>query len=409
MEIRDYDHENDFDALDQIWHDVGWISEERETEGLKNMVQVSDCVVMPIDGRAECAVMSTPGEFRHLSNDLPMAAITAVTTSRVARRLGGAQALTAEMLARQAEAGRCVAVLGMFDQGFYDRVGFGTGAYTSAFTFDPDSLRIDVGFRPPKRLTRDQWRDMHGALARRQRGHGGCVLTPPEVFEAVAKWTEDPFGLGYYDAPGGELSHFIWGECADANGPLQIEFIAYETTAQLFELLALIKSLGDQIDAVRLPEPPELQFQDLLTKPLRQRRISEDGGQPYGHDTVAYWQARMLNIEQCIAGTVLDAPQLEFNLSLTDPIAGQLRLPHEWQGAGGDYTVSFGSKSHAERGNNKALPTLTTTVGAFSRIWLGVRSASTLALTDHIQATPELLEQLDRTLALPTPVTTWDL
>ena len=67
------------------------------------------------------------------------------------------------MLARQAEAGRCVAVLGMFDQGFNDRVGFGTGAYTSAFTFDPDSLRIDVGFRPLKRLTRDQWRDMHGA------------------------------------------------------------------------------------------------------------------------------------------------------------------------------------------------------------------------------------------------------
>lgn len=408
MEIRDYDHDRDFDAVDQIWHDVGWVSEERETEGLKCAVRVSDCVVMPIDGRAECSVMAAPGQLRHGAVDLEMAAITAVTTSQVARRLGGAQALTAEMLARQAEAGRGVAVLGMFDQGFYDRVGFGTGAYSSHFSFDPQSLRVPATFRPPKRLGRDNWREMHGALSRRLRGHGGCVLTPPEFFEAETKWTEDPIGLGYYDGPGGALSHFFWGELADAHGPAQIEYIAYESTAQLFELLALIGSLGDQIDSVSLPEPPEIQLQDLLTKPMRQRRLTEDSGEPAGQETVAYWQARMLDVEQCLAATVLDAPEVEFNLTLTDPLAAQLQLPHEWQGVGGSYVVSLGANSHARKGVSAALPTLTTTVGAFTRIWLGVRGASTLALTDQIDAPADLLQKLDRTLALPTPILGWD-
>lgn len=408
MEIQEYVHDRDFEALDQIWRDVGWITEDRETEGLKSIIQASDCVVMPIDGRAECAVTAAAGQLRHGSSDLTMAAITGVTTSRVARRMGGAQALTAEMLARQAQAGHSLAVLGMFDQGFYDRVGFGTGAYSSRFSFDPQSLRVPNRHRPPKRLTRDDWRQMHGAMLRRLRGHGGCVLTPPQSFEAEAAWTEDPIGLGYFDAPDGGLSHFIWGELADAHGPCEIEYMAYENVPQLFELLALIASLGDQIDQVRIPEPPELQFQDLLVKPLRQRRVSEDSAEPAGQDTVAYWQARMLNVEQCLAQTRLATPDLWFNLRLHDPLAGQVRSIHGWQGVEGNYEVCLGEQSHAQPGQGAALPTLSASVGAFTRLWLGVRPASTLALTDQIEAPAELLSMLDRALHLPTPCLGWD-
>lgn len=408
MDIKDYQHDRDFEALEQIWRDVGWISEEREVDGLKAVVQVSDCVVMPVAGQAECAVMATPGLMRHGESDLDMAAITGVTTSQVARRMGGAQALTADMLARQAQAGRSVAVLGMFDQGFYDRVGFGTGAYSSQFSFDPQSLRVPNQFRPPRRLRRDDWAHMHGAMCRRLRGHGGCTLTPSQTFEAETAWTEDPIGLGYFDASDGRLTHFIWGELAEAHGPCQIDYIAYETVAQLFELLSLLKSLGDQIDQVRMPEPPELQFQDLLAKPLRQRRVSEDSAEPFGHDTVAVWQARMLNVQQCLAATHLATPDLEFNVRLTDPLSGQLNKSHDWQGVGGEYVICLGQHSHATRGASASLPTLTATVGAFTRMWLGVRPASTLARTDAIDAPANLLAELDRALRLPTPSIGWD-
>jgi len=55
--------------------------------------------------------------------------ITGVVTSRIARRLGAASKLTAHALAVGREAGSEVAALNMFDQGYYDRLGFGTGAF----------------------------------------------------------------------------------------------------------------------------------------------------------------------------------------------------------------------------------------------------------------------------------------
>jgi hypothetical protein len=47
-------------------------------------------------------------------------------------------------------------------------------------------------------------------------------------------------------------------------------------------------------------------------------------------------------------------------------------------------------------------------VGAFTRLWLGVRPASGLAITDDLCAPPALLDQLDRVLRLPEPKPDWD-
>ena len=41
-------------------------------------------------------------------------------------------------------------------------------------------------------------------------------------------------------------------------------------------------------------------------------------------------------------------------------------------------------------------PTLTATVNAFTRLWLGVRPATGLAVTDDLSGPPELLQQLDQ-------------
>jgi NAD(P)-dependent dehydrogenase (short-subunit alcohol dehydrogenase family) len=45
---------------------------------------------------------------------------------------------------------------------------------------------------------------------------------------------------------------------------------------------------------------------------------------------------------------------------------------------------------------------------AFSRLWLGVRSATSLSWTDEFSGSPDLLAQLDHILCLPSPASDWD-
>ena len=84
--------------------------------------------------------------------------------------------------------------------------------------------------------------------------------------KAELAWTENGFGLGYYD--GKDLSHFFWCEAKGENGPYQIVGMAYRNGDELLELLALIKAFGDQVSSVQLMEPPEVQLQSLLKQPF---------------------------------------------------------------------------------------------------------------------------------------------
>ncbi|GIT39441.1 MAG: hypothetical protein Ct9H300mP8_06370 [Gammaproteobacteria bacterium] len=54
------------------------------------------------------------------------------------------------------------------------------------------------------------------------------------------------------------------------------------------------------------------------------------------------------------------------------------------KGISGDYVVTLGENSFAESGNSPNLPTLSASVGAFSRMWFGIRDASSLVLTDTL-------------------------
>jgi len=59
-------------------------------------------------------------------------------------------------------------------------------------------------------------------------------------------------------------------------------------------------------------------------------------------------------------------------------------------------------------GQESALPTMRATVNAFTRLWLGVRPATGLAMTDEIEAPESLLEALDDVVRLPKPRPDWD-
>jgi len=79
-----------------------------------------------------------------------------------------------------------------------------------------------------------------------------------------------------------------------------------------------------------------------------------------------------------------------------------------WRGVAGEYAVTFGPESSAEPGREKSLPVMEASVGAFTRMWMGVGSPSGVSISDDLTAPPELLARLDGLLHLPPPKTDWE-
>lgn len=409
--IRAYNHDTDFDAVLRIWHEVGWIElgNDDQKEGLRHFVSDYTGLVAEIDNSAECYVATGMGSIRYLDADVPLSVVAAVTTSHVARRQGLAQRLTAASIARDAEAGAAVSGLGVFDQGFYDKLGYGTGAYEHWYALDPAHLRVPVKARPPRRVTNTDWEAMHRARHNRMRGHGSCTIDVPASTRAEVLWATNGFGLGYRDGEEGELTHYVWFSAKDLeNGPLNAWWLSYQNTDQFLELMAAIANLGDQIHLVRMREPATIQLQDLIDQPFRRNRISEKSAYESRNRSAAYMQFRICDVPASVAAARLDGKAVRFNLTLTDPIDGLLDGSFEWRGVAGDYVVEFGPESTAVPGSEDGLPTLEASVGAFTRLWLGVRPATGLAATDHLSGSPALLADLDRILRLPVPKTDWD-
>jgi predicted acetyltransferase len=409
--IRDYDESTDLKAVARIWKECGWIDDlEQETPTVRDHLRgAKHAFVGTVDGEAECAVIGTPGRIRYLDQDLTLGAISGVTTSHIARKLGYATQLTAKLIATQAEQGCKVSALSMFEQGFYDRMGFGTGAYEQWICFDPATLKVAADFRPPKRLHIRQYEQVHTAMMNRRRHHGGVVLESPMLLKSELNSIDHAFGLGYFDGPDDTLSHCIWGSTNEGeHGPYEIRLAAWQTTPQLMELLALIRSLGDQVDLVEMVEFGEIQLQDLLAAPIIHRRTSERAKNANSSESMAFWQLRILDLQACIKAARLNTPSVSFNLDLHDPITEHLAPEQLWRGLTGHYVVSLGDNSHITTGIDNDLPTLSASVGAFSRLWLGVRPASSLAITDELTAEPNLIRTLDDSLRLPRPHLGWE-
>ncbi len=407
MTYRAYDAERDKTAAHRIWRETGWIEEGQE-EAMDTFLQAGRAMVAEVDGEAECLVASAPGEMRYLEETLPFAAVTAVTTSRVARKQGYARELTARVLAADAADGALVAGLGMFEQGFYNQLGFGTGSYEHWVGFDPARLRLGVEPRVPRRVTADDWRAVHASLLARRRVHGSVAFAPPEMVQGEMRWAKTGFGLGYYDGPDGELTHHLWCRAKGEYGPYSVSWMAYQTLDQFLELMALLRNLGDQVRLVRMREPPGVQLQDLIVQPFKERQITERGQFEARMSAAAYWQVRICDLAGCLCHTHLRGGPVCFNLELSDPVARFLQEDAPWRGIGGSYVVQLGETSGAIEGQDALLPTLRASAGAFTRLWLGVGPASGLAATDELDGPPELLSDLERVLSLPVPRVDWD-
>ncbi len=413
MNFRRYDSKRDFDAVRRIWHEVGWneIDREPDKKGLAAYLDPACCdtYIAEVHDAAECSVIMTTGRYRHLDAFLPFAGVMGVTTSHVARKQGFAGNLTAHAVAQSVAKGAAIVGLGMFEQGYYNKLGFGSGTYEHLMQFDPAQLSVPNTTRPPKRLTAEDADVIHDNRTRRLPVHGQVQFDHDGITRSEMLWTRGGFGLGYYDGPNGELTHHMWLSSEKLEyGPYSVEWMVYETHEQLRELLGLLKGLGDQVPTIRMKQPPGIRIQDLLIEPIKERRVRRRSEYESGSSALAYWQMRMCDIPACLAATTIDCEPVRFNLTLTDPIANRLPDDAPWRGCGGDYTVSLGRESSATSGHDASLPSMRASVNAFTRLWIGVDTASAIAFSDDLEAPTELLTQLDRSLRLPSPHTDWD-
>ena len=228
------------------------------------------------------------------------------------------------------------------------------------------------------------------------RAHGSVVFDDAAATEMDVRWAKNGFGLGYF--AGDRLTHHLYAEAEDENGPYSVWWMAYEDGHQLLELLALIASLSDQVHQVRMPEPAHLQMQDLLHWPLRGLAKMRNARHEQRFQYVAWQQIRILDLQRCIAATRTGRP-VRFNLTLTDPVERYLDATTAqggWRGIAGEYRITLDEESEVAQGHRAGLPELRASAGAFSRLWAGVRPASSLALTDDLAGPAELLADLDR-------------
>ncbi|MBX3176873.1 MAG: GNAT family N-acetyltransferase [Candidatus Hydrogenedentes bacterium] len=410
MEWRYFDPGQDLDAAIRLWHDIGWMNREAAgaRPGMEAYTAACTGYVALVHGLPECFVFQTPGNLRHGHAELPLCAVAGVATSRNARKQGLALRLTARAIAEAAVQGAAIAGLSTFEQGFYNRIGFGSAAYEHTWSLDPARLTVTGAVRPPHRLENLPAEALHEARRNRHRAHGSVTLDSPLMTRATMLRTPNGFGLGYSDDPKETPSHGLW--CGTANpghGPYTIEFLAWKTPAQFRELLGLIRQWGDQVRLVVLPEPAGIQLQDLIDRPTQHYWSTEGGNFASGNRAHAYYQYRILDLGACVRATRLATPPLDFNLQLHDPMQAHPVPGVDWNGIAGGYTVRLGPESDLRDGHDPALPVLTASAGAFTRLWLGVRPATGLAVTDELAGPPELLAALDETLRLPAPVTDW--
>jgi hypothetical protein len=210
-------------------------------------------------------------------------------------------------------------------------------------------------------------------------------------------WTTNGFGLGYSDGPRGGLSHYIWCDAKEAEyGPYAISWMVFRSREEWIELMGLVATLGDQVRLVRMQQP------------FKACQVTERAKYETKLSATAYWQVRICDLVGCLERTRLQGDPVRFNLALTDPVESLLSKRGEWRGAGGEYVVTLGPASAAEWGKSRSLPTLTASVGAFTRLWLGVRPATGLSFTDELAGPDSLLVDLDKVLRLTEPKPDWD-
>ena len=98
--MRRYNPKRDRAAVHRIWSETGWMEKGQE-KAVDLFVECGRAIVAEVNRQAECLATAASGTIRYLEADLPLSVITAVTTSRIARKQGLAGQLTARLVAEE--------------------------------------------------------------------------------------------------------------------------------------------------------------------------------------------------------------------------------------------------------------------------------------------------------------------
>lgn len=399
--IRPYNPETDNDAIWRIWVEIGWLEPSDAVDGIGWTFADGQAFVAEFNGTPEVSINAVEGTIRHGNTEVPLSVITALTASRVARRQRVGSRLVGQSVADARGRGAHLSALGIFDQGYYDKFGFGTGSYERSSTFDPASLTIPPPNKDPRRLTADDAEEMQAAMQRQMLPHGQVRVNYPGEIRAGMAWQAKSSAFGF--ETNGVLTHFFFGKMESEDGPLVVFDLVYENPEQLLELLGFIASFADQTTTVTLHDDPSvIVLHDFIERPFRHRQVTTGSNTPLQTTSRQWWQIRINNVAEALAVLECDR-ELTFGLAVTDPIEQYLPDDDSWTGESGTYVVELGSTTACRPGDITGLPAVKCSINALTRWWLGVASAGTLAASDDFAAPPELLAALDRAVRLPTP------
>lgn len=461
MEFRVVNAKPDLEQLKLLWKDAAWDAELEDYEAaLRHLIPHTHSLVADDDRGIAAVVASMGGEFQFLESSLPMSVVLSVLSAAHARRQGHSAELLTILLQQEQTRGAVVAVLGAFDQGYYDKLGFGTGGYDPVMVMNPAALRIPSHARRAldhpsvriRRITNADSEALFASWVRHKRYHGACTAKNVGFVSAMMHgMAGQGFGLAICEGSGTNehiAAHFFGKRLGE--GKLDILWACADTPARYLQLLEVIHRLSDQLEQVKLTPPPYIALHDLLARPLRDGIVHT--GHPF--DDALLWQLRILDIPRAIHAVRLPiAETVHFTLRITDPV--EKYAPADWTGCAGDYAVQLGEESRCvplksqgeswgnaqqgewgetregawseSRGNTQGgargntqdnaqdnaqeaqgEAVLDASIGAFSRFWSGALRPSALSHSDHFHASEELIAQLERVYSVPTPFRMWE-
>lgn len=405
--IRPYRARGDKKAAQRIWLECGWLEDEKRLlDAFDVLLSGQQTLVCEIGGAAECLVNSMHGSWYHSGTPLSLAAITAVTTSRVARNSGAASRTLAQMLADRGAAGDALSGLSVFEQGFYERLGYGAIGYEHTIHFDPAWLAKLGAVRTPVRLSQQDADRIHAARLARRKWHGGVNLDSATFTKAELMYEKHSFGLGYLE--GDKITHcVVFSTDSVLHGPYSVNWLVYQDFEQLRELFGLMRGLGDQVRQISMREPHRVNVQGLLKRPFQLYGITKGSKYHARNEAESYSQLRIMDLPTCIAALKTRAG-LRFGLRLHDPVAEYLAEDAAWRGVGGEWIVELGETSQASPGHETGLPMLEAGVGDFTRWWAGSASAESLATFGSFRGPADLIVAMDRAIDVPRPEQDWE-
>ena len=382
--------------------EAGWLERDSDRDAFISYLnrQGASTVVAAVDSKIEgLAVAEHNASMNYMFQTVNLTVIDTVCASGVSRGMGVASMLVARQLANAADNGLHLASLGVFDQGFYDRLGFGSCIAEPLFCFDPLQLICKQERRTPERLGEDNFLEIYECLLNGVEAHGVVRISNPEWLKLQLK--KDNISSFGFRNKCGKLTHFISIK-EISKIAIGVVFCSFSCSEEFFDLLSLLRSFGDQIYSIYMTSPPKINLSDCLLRPTRFDKTQKRDKTTCRVRT----QFRILDLFECIEKVKLPSSEkVSFNLRISDPLTDYLSegggINCDWRGVSGEYVIHLGEESFAERGRDNTLEYMEASISAFTRLWLGVAQASTLCFTDEMSAPAKLLSKLDRYWVLP--------